>query len=445
MSDIGIRLNTDRLVLTRGRDFTWTFDNLDENKTPEHPQGTPTDYPAGDLYFELDTGGQHNALQEVQVLRASGGVYRFGFDGHTTGNIDYYDVTVNPHGIDGDITDALVALPNIGAGNVFVYPAKLIPVWEISLTLNSGNNEKQQIRFYGVTGGKFKLGYGLEYTTTIPYGSAATVVQTALEALTVFAPGDIAVTPLPGNGYEVEFKGAFAETNVGQLTAYGLGLDLSEPFFYYGLTGALDLSVKTSTVLQGSSRFTEQMVNLLNKTVNVLFDSFDSLLGVNIDYVVHDNKNTTLTVTSLKSFDEVGLITFGVDVTSTLIEGALNSVSALFGIFDIIHIDFYWNHVYQVEFTGELGDKPQPALAPDISDLTGLNDTQAVEVKVVKPGKERFTKWPFVITGSRATMKIESEAADQMPPQVHWQLVFLPTGEAAGGEPVARGTVAVQE
>ena len=47
MSDIGIRLGTDKLVLTRGRDFKWTFDNLDDAK---HPQ--PINYPPGALYFE---------------------------------------------------------------------------------------------------------------------------------------------------------------------------------------------------------------------------------------------------------------------------------------------------------------------------------------------------------------------------------------------------------
>lgn len=43
---IGIELESESLVLTRGRDFRWAFQNLDEN-------GQPEDFPAGDLYFEF--------------------------------------------------------------------------------------------------------------------------------------------------------------------------------------------------------------------------------------------------------------------------------------------------------------------------------------------------------------------------------------------------------
>jgi hypothetical protein len=46
---IGLKLPPETLVLTRGRDFRWAFQNLDANLDPE-------DFPAGDLYFELATG-----------------------------------------------------------------------------------------------------------------------------------------------------------------------------------------------------------------------------------------------------------------------------------------------------------------------------------------------------------------------------------------------------
>lgn len=53
-------------------------------------------------------------------------------------------------------------------------------------------------------------------------------------------------------------------------------------------------------------------------------------------------------------------------------------------------------------------------------------------------------KWPFAIAGSEAVLKIESEIVDTIPDRTKWQLVFLPEGEAAGGDPVAIGTVKVQ-
>lgn len=54
-------------------------------------------------------------------------------------------------------------------------------------------------------------------------------------------------------------------------------------------------------------------------------------------------------------------------------------------------------------------------------------------------------KWPFAISGSEAVIKIEHEIADTIPDRTKWQLVFLPEGEAAGGDPVAIGTVKVQK
>lgn len=55
------------------------------------------------------------------------------------------------------------------------------------------------------------------------------------------------------------------------------------------------------------------------------------------------------------------------------------------------------------------------------------------------------TKWNFVITGSLATLKIESEVAKLIPARTRWQLVFQPTGEAAGGDALGRGIVRIQE
>lgn len=48
MTEIGVALPATSLVLTKGRDFKWTFENLDED-------GSPTDFPAGSLFFEFAT------------------------------------------------------------------------------------------------------------------------------------------------------------------------------------------------------------------------------------------------------------------------------------------------------------------------------------------------------------------------------------------------------
>lgn len=48
MAVIGVELDPSELVLTKGRDFQWSFTNLDSNRDP-------LPFPAGSLYFELAT------------------------------------------------------------------------------------------------------------------------------------------------------------------------------------------------------------------------------------------------------------------------------------------------------------------------------------------------------------------------------------------------------
>lgn len=54
---------------------------------------------------------------------------------------------------------------------------------------------------------------------------------------------------------------------------------------------------------------------------------------------------------------------------------------------------------------------------------------------------DSITTWTFDIDGDTASLKIESPAADLIANRTQWQLVFLANGEAAGGDPIARGTV----
>lgn len=56
-------------------------------------------------------------------------------------------------------------------------------------------------------------------------------------------------------------------------------------------------------------------------------------------------------------------------------------------------------------------------------------------------GTTPATTWVFVIDGAVATLKVEHTDADQIPARTPWQLVWLPDGEAAGGDPIARGVV----
>ena len=52
--------------------------------------------------------------------------------------------------------------------------------------------------------------------------------------------------------------------------------------------------------------------------------------------------------------------------------------------------------------------------------------------------------WTFSIVGDTATVKVESEVVATVPNRTKWQLVFRPTGEAAGGDIVSYGNVRLQ-
>lgn len=435
MTFLGRYLNKDRLVLQRGRDFRWNFQNLDAT-TRE-----PTNFPAGDLYLELHTYGQENALQQVTIAGASGGTYTLSHESHASTGIDYYDATSNPHSMAGDIQDALEGISSIGAGNVLVHPADLIPVWKIYLSLNAGSNEVQRIIFAaGVSDGTFKLSHDGNFTGALDFGISAADMQTALRGLTSIGSGNCTVTKVSDHEYLVEFIGAKAATDVPQIMGWGVGLG-------FLLIGALPPGmIQTSTLVNGSAKISEPLMNLVNATINDFFDNFEDLLGVDLDMAITDALNMTLTVTSQTVFRESDLITFTVDATSTAIEAFFNTVSTFLGKIDTIDVDFYWKHIYQVEFVGDLANTTQAALVADISDLdaTSVNTTASVTVEVIQAGQPEFAKWSFDIDGDTASIEVESEVADLIVDRTPWQLVFLPDGEEAGGDPIALGVVKVQ-
>ncbi|QJD50210.1 hypothetical protein SEA_IWOKEUPLIKEDIS_7 [Mycobacterium phage Iwokeuplikedis] len=317
MADLGKPLDVDMLCLVTGRDYKWSFDNLD----PQTKQ--PVNWPAGDLFLELETGGEHNALHQVYITGATGGTYTLNINSVDTPAIDYNDVSENPQGLAGDIQDAVDAA--LGAGNGLVHPVSLYPAWTLNFNMNVG-------------------------------------------------------TPL-----------------------------------------------------------TEQLVNTINKAANDFFDTFDQLLGVDVEMTVTDQLNFKLVVTSVRSFDEVGVVTFAVDVTSTAVKSFFNGFAGLIGAVNTVSTDFYWNRTYDIEFIGSLALQPIPATTANAAALTGTS--KRITTSVIDPGKKRLTIWPLTVSGATASIKVESEEADKIPHRCRWQLVHMPTGEAAGGDPKQMGLV----
>lgn len=92
--------------------------------------------------------------------------------------------------------------------------------WEVSMQAILFD-EVQTLAITGTpTGGTFTLTYDGQTTAAIAYNASAATVQTALEALSNIAPGDVACTggTLPGTAVVVTFGGSLADTNVPLMT-----------------------------------------------------------------------------------------------------------------------------------------------------------------------------------------------------------------------------------
>lgn len=96
-----------------------------------------------------------------------------------------------------------------------------------NVTANDGTNEVQDIAVTGTpTGGDFTLTFRGITTAAIAYNAAASVVQTALEALSNISVGDVKATggALPGSDVLIEFMGGYSSKDAIEMTADGTGL-----------------------------------------------------------------------------------------------------------------------------------------------------------------------------------------------------------------------------
>jgi hypothetical protein len=172
-----------------------------------------------------------NEVQSVNVAGTStGGTFTLTFSGQTTAPIAYNAGAPA-------VQSALEALSNIAPGDVAVsggpgagapftvaftsaYVATDVPQIEASSALSP---DEIQTVTADATGGTFTLTFSGQTTAPIAYNAGAPAVQSALEALSNIAPGDVAVSGGPGGPggltpYSVTFEGAYAGTDVGQMS-----------------------------------------------------------------------------------------------------------------------------------------------------------------------------------------------------------------------------------
>ncbi len=321
MANIGVDLDPDLLVLTRGRDFKWTFENIDP-VTKE-----PVDFPAGDLFFEISTHGEHNGRGSIYQQGASGGTYI----------IDRED----------------------GVGS----PA-----------------------------------------ADLPFDASQSAVKQAIESLEGVGEGNVTVT----------------------------GSYTPQWIFIVDWSDAMPLSAG--------------IIEVFNATVHTAFSALDFItggLGVSLDGR-YESSSFVLRLTHRGSLLEQEIVSFVAGVAGTIISvinDALTAVEVFSGEIADISMVYAPVRQFSYEFINEKALTPMPALAIAPS-LTG--HTPSMTVTQDAKGRAPFTIWDFDITGSTASIKVESEDADTISNRIKWQLVWMPTGEEAGGDPIARGSVWVQ-
>jgi hypothetical protein len=94
---------------------------------------------------------------------------------------------------------------------------------ETAVTITTDNNEIQMLAI-DATGGTFDLVYAGQTAAGLAWNISAAALQTALEALSNIAPGDVSVTQPYAGVYHITFMGTLADTDVAQMTTVSTSL-----------------------------------------------------------------------------------------------------------------------------------------------------------------------------------------------------------------------------
>lgn len=187
---------------------------------------------AGGGVIDVDYA-QATATDEVQLVTvtgATGGTFTLTYDGEETDAIAYNATAAT-------VQAELEQLPNLAVGDVVVtgnaggpytvtFGGELADTNVAAITSDvtelDGTNEVQTVTV-DATAGNFTITYSGQTTGSLAFNASAATVQTALEALSNLAPGDVVVTGGPGAAgggtpYTLTFGGTLASTNVAQVT-----------------------------------------------------------------------------------------------------------------------------------------------------------------------------------------------------------------------------------
>jgi len=220
-------------------------------------------------------------------------------------------------------------------------------------------NEKQTVEITYDTvpsGGDFTLTYSAQTTAAIAYDAAAAAVQSALEALSNIAPGEVTVTggPGPSTPWVVEFSGGTLDlTDVVLMTANAAGL-----------TGGTNVAVVVTETQKGGTSTDIAAKALFPGYFDVYLDDTWANLGdTKLLYCYDFSLETaeriarTRPINSTKSSDgfvetedqtTTVTMTLGIDATQEAIVDSIRAGEKMFVRLDAIGADIDANGPYMV-------------------------------------------------------------------------------------------------
>lgn len=229
-----------------GKSWGWTADNIEVGPNDNIGGIDAALTATADRATLSGTVVQDDGVNEIQEITVTSGgtrsIYSVTFGGET--------VNVEATQSANDLKTDLETLPGL-AGNIAVtgtpgdYEVEFInalAATDVDPLVVAGRDERQTLRVSGVTGAgagqcggtssagdppytcNFTLDFDGQVTAPLALNSTAATVQTALEALSNIAPGDVTVTGGPGNQsggspYTIVFGGAYAGMDVPEIIA----------------------------------------------------------------------------------------------------------------------------------------------------------------------------------------------------------------------------------
>lgn len=292
-----------------------------------------------------------------------------------------------------------------------------------SVTISAGRNEVQLVTKGTHTGGDFTLDFDGQVTAAIDWDASAAEVQSALEALSNIAPGDVTVTGNEQGPWTVTFTGTLAAENVAELIIDGTNL-----------TGGAGEDVTTVTEGQTLANVAEAPIDpdivsvylgdtLANEVQTVTVQATGGTFALSFT----DNAGVTHTTAAIAE-----------NAAAATVQTALENL-ACFVVGDVT-VSGSAGGPYTVTFGGRYAGNNQPLLVGDGTLLTGITAPAIAVVQTTAGGLtklQRVSEFEWSLT-DRFTEQMTLDDAEpsfsayvERAPEHTCQLVMQYDAEAA--------------